>query len=243
MIGNITLVPFLRDKRVLISAAVIVLGGLGLGLGLTFTGGGSQSNSGASSRGGLGGNSSTSTTAGRASPSSTASDLPACTLSRLSLSTGSAQTVAGHTGLPVVFKNISSSTCQLTGYPTVVGLNSSGTRVGAALPLPSGFVGGVGPNGTPATVALNPGSSASAEVEASSQPLVSGGRPSAGSQPPGAEKSTTTTAARHTESCPMLATLSVAVPGDATTKSLPVSLTDCYAFSVHPFVKGTSGSG
>ncbi len=242
-IGNITSVRFLRDKRVLISAAVIMLGGLGLGLGLAFTGGSSPNGTGAAGRGGVGGNSSsTSTTEAPATASSIAA-LPACTVADLSLSTGPGQTEAGHTGIPVVFTNRSTQKCQLTGYPTAVGYSASGEKVGTALPLPSAFVGGVGPNGVPSPIELNPGGVASAEVEAGGQPVASGGGPhptNPTSRTTQAARSTTTTAARP---CPVITKLTIGVPGDQSTTSVGTSLTDCYGFSVHPFVKGPSGSG
>lgn len=239
---------FLRNRWVQIGGAGVIVVGLGLGLGLAFGTGGSPARSanGAGngrngSNGGASGSSgrSTAVTVGQAQPG-----LRSCALADLHVTTGALETVSGHAGLPVVFTNTSTTECQLIGYPTVFGYAGQ-TRVGPALALAGGFVGGLGPTGQAGAVQLTPGASASVTVEAAMQavPPVKKQTPK---PPQGRPTGTTTTThpppTTTTHPCAQLTSLQVGVPGDSSTVSVPVQLTDCYAFLVHPFVPGTSGA-
>ena len=229
--------------RLVVAAAVAIVLGLGLGLGFGLSGGSSPAGRANDHQGGGpgsgGGTSGTSTsTTSPAEALAAVAGLPDCTLGELSVNLGPAQEVAGHSGMPVVFRNTSSSACALRGYPTVTGFTSSGTRVGSALMLPDGFIGGVGANGQAGAVRLAPGAVASASVEAAQQPISGGARTSAPTGQKGTAKTTTTV----THPCATITSLHVAVPGSPSTDNLGAQLTDCYAFMVHPFVSGATGS-
>src|ERR1700689_1215144 len=51
--------------------------------------------------------------------------LTSCTASQLSVSLGMNVAGAGNEAFVILFENISTSTCQLHGYPSVVGLDAS----------------------------------------------------------------------------------------------------------------------
>lgn len=213
---------WLRAHRLgAVVAAVVVVVGLGLGLGLGLSSGGGPTTSfttttvppGATSSI-PGSGSTTPADTEPSNPSSTIAGVALCTLASLQVSLGPAQHVTGHEGFPIVFTSTSHTQCQLAAYPTVTGYTSSGSA-GQALAQPGGFVTGLGPNGVPGNVVLTFGKSASAGVEAA----TSGGK-----------------------SCQAIQRLTVAVPGSTATTSLSINLTDCFAFLVHPFVPGTTGS-
>src|ERR1039458_4775342 len=65
-----------------------------------------------------------------ASAASAADVLTSCIPSQLSVSLGQNLAGAGNRVFVILFENVSSSTCLLRGYPTVVGVDASGHRVG-----------------------------------------------------------------------------------------------------------------
>lgn len=87
-----------------------------------------------------------------------------CRLTELQLSAGMVSAAAGTVGVPVLFRNTGTRTCQLKGYPGVAGLNAAGQQAAQAVrtPLPNG--------GAPTTVSLAPGQVASALVRGSDVP-------------------------------------------------------------------------
>lgn len=228
--ASIGRMSWIRNRRtLLIAASALVIIGVGTFLGVTLSGGGTSPPHKATTT-----SSSIPATSPTVDPPSTLppqSGLPNCKLPEVSVSIGPSATVSGHTGFPVVFTNTSKVSCQLYGYPVVTAYDAAGKRVAVADQLPGGFVGGLGPNGVPAVVKLHPGLTASAAVEAAG-PRPSGPPPSAGSKVP-----TTTT-----RPCAAVASLVIALPGNSATVSEPVSLTYCYAFLVHPFVSGSTGT-
>ena len=215
-------------RRMVTALAGVVIVGLGLGLGLGLTGG-----NGSSPRGGSSNSSSsvpntgstpngsvpvtgptTPTDTEPSNPSSTVAGIALCRLAGLTVSLGAVKQVAGHEGAPIVFTSTSPTQCQLAAYPTVIAYTASGAKAGQALAQPGGFVTGNGPNGVAGHVILTNGTSASAGVEVG----MSG------------------------QNCVSIVRLTVGVPGDPSTMSLAVNWDDCYAFLVHPFDPGTTGS-
>jgi hypothetical protein len=215
-----------RNRYLLVLVAVLVAG-LGVGLGFAFSGSssGNRLPSGSASP-----RSETPTTATSQAGGPTAGAAPPCPLSELRVTIGPEQSNAGHAGKPIVFKNTSRSHCQLSGYPQVTAFGPAGARIASPVELPGGFVGGVGPNGTPPNVVLLPGAVASAMLEAANTPLPAASR---------GGLSTTTTST--TAACNQIATVQVSVPGSTGAVSLPLGLTYCYGFAVHPFVSGPTG--
>lgn len=65
--------------------------------------------------------------------------------------------------MPIVFRNVSSRSCRLQGYPGVAGLNAAGQQVAQAVRTPH-------PNGSGRGVTLKPGQVASSVVESSDMP-------------------------------------------------------------------------
>lgn len=221
---------WIRNRRtLLIAASALVVIGVGTFLGVTLSGGGTSSSHKATTT--VPSIPATSPTVDPPSTLPPPSGLPNCKLSEMAVSIGPSTTVSGHTGFPIVFTNTSKVSCQLYGYPVVTAYDASGKRVAVADQLPGGFVGGLGPNGVPAVVKLHPGLTASAAVEAAG-PRPAGAAPSSGSKVP-----TTTT-----RPCVAVASIVIALPGNSATVSEPVSFTDCFAFLVHPFVSGSSGT-
>lgn len=78
-----------------------------------------------------------------------------------------------HRALVVVFQNVSTSTCVLTGWPGVAGLDAQGAQVAQAAREPNGFNGGGLPTGqtTPPTVTLAPGQMASTTINGLDGPV------------------------------------------------------------------------
>ncbi len=110
----------------------------------------------------------------------------------------------------------------MTGYPGVVALDASGHQVAQAQRSPSGYFGGLPPGQTtPITVTLQPGSTASAQIEDTDNPI------------------------NGATSCPSYQAFLVTPPNDLQS----VKVTDsngfpgCSTLRVHPVVPGTTGSG
>ena len=159
------------------------------------------------------------TTTSKAAVSTTTSTTSAtgttCPFSALAI-TGSSQGATGHIAVTIVFKNIGSSTCTLSGYPGVAGLDSSGNQAVQATRTLNGFVGGVS-QGPPPVVQLQPGQSASAIAEGTDVPT-------------GTETS-----------CPSYPSLLVTPPNLRQSKTLPDGLPGCSGIQIHPVVPGTTG--
>lgn len=155
------------------------------------------------------------TTTTAAATATTAAGGHGCGFSQLAVSSSS-QGAAGHIGVVLVFKNTSTATCTLVGYPGVAGLDSAGQQVVQATRTPSGFMGGIS-GSTPPTVTLAPGASASALIESTDVPTG------------------------NETSCPTYASLLVTPPNTTQSVTIAQSLPGCSGLQVHPVVAGTSG--
>ncbi len=157
-------------------------------------------------------------------PTVATSSTPACTNSQVAVSDSGGGGAAGHENQVLVFTNKSQSTCALTGYPGVAGLNAAGQQVTQASRSLSGYMGGLLPGVTTLPlVSLAPGQTASAIVEGTDNPL--------GSQP-----------------CPQYSVLLVTPPNLTEQVRVQVSglgtrgFPDCSGIEVHPVVPGSGGT-
>jgi hypothetical protein len=105
------------------------------------------------------------TTTTRRPPTSTASGKPtrgavACAANQLAVSAGHVEGAAGSRFVPIVFRNRSSRTCLMRGYPAVAGLDPAGKVVAHASQT----------GGAQQTVVVRPGAAASSLVRAAAVP-------------------------------------------------------------------------
>lgn len=131
----------------------------------------------------------------------------------------------GHEDQVIVFTNKGQSTCTLSGYPGVAGLDANGNQVVQAQRTVSGYLGGLQVGANPPSVSLAPGDTASAIVEGTDDPV-----------------GTATT-------CPYYSALLVTPPN--LTKSARVTVTGlgsnpsglagCSPIEVHPVASGSGG--
>lgn len=159
-----------------------------------------------------------STSSGRAPRARTASVPPGCTPPHTAVSIGQMGAATGHVGLTLLFRNIGTAPCTLTGYPGATLLAATGRhrRLDIAR-TPQGFMGGLSPQARAnPVVVLAPGRSASAILE-------------------GNDFNPRTSAA-----CPSYSTLLVTPPNQTVTVRLARSLAICNP-QIHPVVPGTSG--
>lgn len=101
----------------------------------------------------------TTTTAKAATTTTTGT--PRCSASMLTVTSGPSNGAAGHVLTPIVFTNSSKTTCTLTGYPGVAGLDGSGSQIAQASRASTGTV---------TKVALAAGATASATLTNTSVP-------------------------------------------------------------------------
>lgn len=156
----------------------------------------------------------------------TGNSAPPCHDGQVSVSDAGGGAGLGHQDQVILFTNQSQSTCTLSGYPGVAGLDAHGNQVVQAERTLSGYLGGL-QNGatTPPTVTLNPGQTASATVEGTDNPIGSA------------------------TSCPYYPALLVTPPN--LTESVRVTVSDlgtnppglpgCSQIEVHPVVPGSNG--
>lgn len=157
----------------------------------------------------------TTATTGAQAPTTTGAGGTGCGFSQLTVSSSS-QGAAGHIGVVVVFTNKSATTCTLTGYPGVAGLNSSGQQAVQATRTPSGYMGGISGT-TPPTVTLAPGGTASALIEGSDVPQG------------------------NESSCPTYPSLLITPPNTTQSVTISQSMPGCAEIQVHPVVAGPGG--
>jgi hypothetical protein len=119
--------------------------------------------------------------------------------------------------VPIVFENISNTSCSLYGYPGVAALDAAGDQVAQAQRIPDGYLGGVA--GAIPVVVVDPGQMASAMVEGSDNPV------------------------NGATTCVTYAALLATPPNTSTSTRLDVSFPGCSGVEVHPVVPGTSGWG
>jgi hypothetical protein len=181
------------------------------------TGGASGSTGGASgSTGGASG--STGGASGSTGGASGTGGTPSCRISQLAVSIGDQQGGDGHSSGAIRFRNTGTSACRLYGYPGVAALDSSGKQVAQAQRTLRGYMGGLASGQhTPTAVALAPGHTASALVEAAN-------------------------AAPNGNSCGTIPTLLVTPPDE--THHIKLSWQGgCASFQIHPVVTGDTGRG
>lgn len=126
---------------------------------------------------------------------------------------------AGHIVAVLAFKNTSTQTCTLVGYPGVAGLDSAGHQVVQATRTLNGYVRVLPPNVVhPPVVTLSPGQTASAIVEGSDVTV--------GNQ----------------TGCPTYPQLLVTPPNTTHSVLINFAMPGCIPVQVHPTVPGTKGS-
>jgi hypothetical protein len=138
-----------------------------------------------------------------------------CALSQLDVSDTNGGAGSTHRATVLVFRNTSTTTCHLAGYPGVAALNGSDQQVAQAARSLSGYLGGA-----PAvlSVQLAPGQSASATVEALAIDVATG------------------------NSCTRYAGILVTPPNETHSVKLAWPNDGCSSLQVHPVVPGTTGS-
>ena len=141
-----------------------------------------------------------------------------CEFGQLTVTAVTGSGATGHISDVLLFKNTSASPCQLSGYPGVAGLDSSGQQVVQANRTFSGFMGGVESGSVAPVVILAPGDTASSVLEGTDMPV--GGA----------------------STCPSYRNLLVTPPNTRQSVKVAVGIEGCSPISVHPVVEGTTGS-
>jgi hypothetical protein len=136
----------------------------------------------------------------------------------LAVTAGQGQAATGHSSDVLVFKNVSTTSCKLSGYPGVAGLDSAGQQVVQAVRTLNGFLGGVPAGSNPPEVNLAPSQSASSVAEGTGMPI-------------GTEST-----------CPGYLSLLVTPPNTRQSVTIDKTLPGCSPIEIHPVVPGTSGS-
>jgi uncharacterized protein DUF4232 len=138
-----------------------------------------------------------------------------CALSQLNVSASNGGAGSTHRAAVLVFRNTSTVTCHLAGYPGVAALNGSDQQVAQATRTMSGYLGGAK---SMATVQLPPGQSASATVETLAIDATTG------------------------NSCTPYAGILVTPPNETHSIKLAWPNDGCSNLQIHPVVPGTTGS-
>jgi hypothetical protein len=170
---------------------------------------------------------STTNTTSTTTPTTEAPTVARCVNGQISVTNAGGGSGLGHQDQVILFTNQSRSTCSLTGFPGVAGLDAEGNQVVQAQRTPGGYLGGLPPGVTvPPMVPLMPGQTASAVIEGTDMPVGSA------------------------TTCPHYPALLVTPPGlsDSVRVSVsdlgtnPPGLPGCSPIEVHPVVPGSSGS-
>jgi hypothetical protein len=140
-----------------------------------------------------------------------------CTDGQVRVREGRSDGGAGHIGIRIHFKNHSSVTCSVRGYPGAAGLNKHGRQVEQAKRTRRGMVGGLKPHHKIPTVSLAPGEVATAVVEGSDVPV-------------------------NNHRCRTLHGMLVTPPNDFTAVHVKHAPPDCDGIQIHPVIKGKTGS-
>jgi Protein of unknown function (DUF4232) len=139
-----------------------------------------------------------------------------CAVGQVSVSVGSSTAGLGHLGEPLLFENVGSVACALSGYPGAAVVGAAGRQVQFRR-TPNGYLGGLSLQATSdPVVLLRPHQTASALLEGED------------STPAGA-------------SCPRYAALLVTPPNSTLTSRVARALSICDP-QIHPVVPGTSGT-
>jgi hypothetical protein len=134
-----------------------------------------------------------------------------CRLSELSVTPGASNGAAGSITVAILFKNMSTRTCVLQGYPGVAGLNAAGQQVTQAIRTPFTHV------GPPSAISLAPGQTASAPVQGSDVPVG------------------------NATTCTSYPALLVTPPNETHSQNVLVTLPGCGGLKVGPMVAGSAG--
>ncbi len=157
-------------------------------------------------------------TAPPSTTTTTGAQTSACADGQIMVSAGTSGAGLGHEGQVLLFTNVSSSPCTLTGYPGVAGLDAQGAQVVQAVRTPMGYLGGLLTGSTtPPTVVLAPAAVASALAEGTDNPT------------------------NGATSCPTYPSLLVTAPDLTVSVRVAAGLPGCSPIEVHPVVPGTTG--
>jgi hypothetical protein len=138
-----------------------------------------------------------------------------CGASAVAVTASQAQAATGHGMLTLLFKNVSTRACTLSGYPLLKALDAHGKVIANAKDSLNGFAGG-SRHGV-ATVTLKPGGSASASTEWMNFNAATSG------------------------SCTFSHAIGASAPKTGHVVQLARSVSIC-ELQVHPVVPGTSGN-
>ncbi|WP_052434147.1 DUF4232 domain-containing protein [Streptacidiphilus melanogenes] len=190
--------------------------------GSTGTGGSTGSTAGSATGGTAGGATTggTGTSGGSTGGSggSTGGGLAACTGSQVTVGVGQGGAATGHLEVPLLFTNISGTSCTLYGYAGVAGLDANGKQAVQATRTLRGFTGGLAQGATaPSTITVPAHGRASALLEWTDVPEG------------------------NATSCPTYTSVLVTPPGTKTsTRIASIQPTAC-TLQIHPVVSGTTG--
>lgn len=211
-----------RRRRAVGGVGLLVVTSAAIGVGIVHFGGPARHGVGPatviSQTPGGGGTSPTAPTAPTSSATESTS-VPDCTMAQLEITPGHGGAASGHSGGPLLFRNIGSTVCRLHGYPEVKDLDAHGNVEAEAAQTPYGYIGGVMPHGNGTlipTVDLRPGQSASAILEALD------------TQADGS-------------ACTGSSSLLVTAPNQTHSISLRVPAPGCRHLQIHPVVPGDTG--
>ncbi len=139
-----------------------------------------------------------------------------CAAGQVSVSVGHSNAGLGHVGEPLVFENVGSAACVLSGYPGAALVGAGGRQVQARR-TPNGYLGGLSQSSTvDPGVLLRPRQAASALLEGEDSTAAGG-------------------------SCPTATALLVTPPNSTVTSRVARPLSMCDP-QIHPVVSGVSGS-
>ena len=144
-----------------------------------------------------------------------------CSANTLRITAVSGGGAGGHQGEILRFTEIGATTCFVRGYPGVTEFDRQGHLIQKAVRTPNGYLGGLGTPREAPRVTLRPGDTATALVEAVDNFPVPGYRTCVGA------------GVTH---------LLVTAPDQTAATLLPVLLSACNTFQVHPITASANGS-
>jgi Protein of unknown function (DUF4232) len=147
-----------------------------------------------------------------------AASVTSCSFAQLRITAGEAGAGLGHSGFPLIFRNVGSTDCTIAGYPGVAGIDNYGRQVTQAERTSAGYLGGLPPGAAIPVVTLKPGDQASALIEGTDNPQ--GGA----------------------TSCQQLVGILVTAPDTTQYVQMAQAPGDCSGLQIHPVVAGTTGS-
>ena len=146
---------------------------------------------------------------------------PACRSNQLHIAFTSGGAGLGHVALLIRFTNVSRRSCSLSGYPTILLHNATGSTAMNARKTQNGYLGGLGQTSTqrtlPSVTLKSRTGVASVMVEGTDNPVGSA------------------------TSCVTLTKLALTLPGQQLSLHFITSFPGCSVPEVHPFVKGRTG--